>query len=293
MECTLCPRNCKTDRQNALGFCQSPSTAVITRAAPHFWEEPCISGKKGSGTVFFAGCNLRCNFCQNHEISRNTTTGKQVTPQQLLQLFHRLKEQGVHNINLVTPTHYAHVIAKALKDPFPLPIVYNCGGYESVSTLKTLEGKVQIYLPDMKYADPKAAAEYSLAPDYPEIAKEAILEMFRQVGPCRFDEEGMLQQGLLIRHMILPGHTKNTLAVIDWVANTFPKGQVLFSLMSQYTPTKQVENHKNLGRKITRREYEKCRDALFDSGIENGFLQDPSAAQKGYVPSFDGTGINE
>jgi putative pyruvate formate lyase activating enzyme len=293
MECTLCPRNCKTDRQNALGFCQSPDTAVITRAAPHFWEEPCISGEKGSGTVFFAGCNLRCSFCQNHEISRNTTTGKQVTPQQLLQLFHRLKEQGVHNINLVTPTHYAHVIAQALKDPFPLPIVYNCGGYESVSTLKTLEGKVQIYLPDMKYADPKAAAEYSLAPDYPEIAKEAILEMFRQVGPCRFDEEGMLQQGLLIRHMILPGHTKNTLAVIDWVANTFPKGQVLFSLMSQYTPTKQVENHKNLGRKITRREYEKCRDALFDSGIENGFLQDPSAAQKGYVPSFDGTGINE
>jgi putative pyruvate formate lyase activating enzyme len=260
---------------------------VIVRAAPHFWEEPCISGKKGSGTVFFAGCNLRCRYCQNHEISRNTAKGISVTPQELRAIFANLQNQGVHNINLVTPTHYAHVIAKALEHPIALPVVYNGSGYESVDTLRTLEGKIQIYLADMKYMDSKAAADYSLAPDYPEVAKQAILEMFRQVGPCRFDHDGMLQQGLIIRHLILPGHTKNTLGVIDWVANTFPKGEVLFSLMSQYTPTKEVENHKNLGRKITHREYEKCKNALFDAGIENGFLQDLDAADQGYVPDFD------
>ena len=292
MFCSLCPRRCNINREQTVGFCRSSDTAVITRAAPHFWEEPPISGTKGSGTVFFSGCNLGCVFCQNAAISRDGTNGQAVTPTQLRGIFQQLKEQGVHNINLVTPTHFAHVIREALAQPMGIPVVYNCGGYESVETLRGLEGKIQIYLPDMKYLDETIAAQYSAAPDYPEIAKAAILEMFRQVGPCRFDENGMLQQGLLIRHLILPGHTKNTLAVINWVANTFPKGEVLFSLMSQYTPTPQVAEHKNLRRPITLREYEKCRDAMFAAGIEDGFVQDLDAAKEGYVPDFDGTGVN-
>ncbi|MBR4868474.1 MAG: radical SAM protein [Clostridia bacterium] len=273
-----------------MGFCHSGPTAVITRAAPHLWEEPPISGTNGSGTVFFAGCNLRCVFCQNVAISRDGTKGRAVTAEELRTIFLRLKDEGVHNINLVTPTHFAHVIGEALNEPIGLPVVYNSGGYEQVETLRSLEGKIQIYLPDMKYMDEGIAAQYSAAPDYPQVAKEAILEMFRQVGPCRLDEDGILQQGIIIRHMILPGHTKNTLAVIDWVANTFKKGEVLFSLMSQYTPTEEVANHKNLGRKITRREYKKCRDAMLDAGIEDGFVQDLTAATDGYVPDFDGTG---
>lgn len=290
MNCTLCPRNCEVDRMKKMGFCHSGPTAVITRAAPHLWEEPPISGTNGSGTVFFAGCNLRCVFCQNVAISRDGTKGRAVTAEELRTIFLRLKDEGVHNINLVTPTHFAHVIGEALNEPIGLPVVYNSGGYEQVETLRSLEGKIQIYLPDMKYMDEGIAAQYSAAPDYPQVAKEAILEMFRQVGPCRLDEDGILQQGIIIRHMILPGHTKNTLAVIDWVANTFKKGEVLFSLMSQYTPTEEVANHKNLGRKITRREYKKCRDAMLDAGIEDGFVQDLTAATDGYVPDFDGTG---
>ena len=291
MLCNLCPRNCGVNRRTQTGFCHSGQTAVVTRAAPHMWEEPPISGISGSGTVFFAGCNLRCVFCQNAAISRDDTKGKAMTAGELRSVFLRLKDAGVHNINLVTPTHFAHVIGEALCEPIGLPVVYNCGGYERVETLKELEGKIRIYLPDMKYMDEKIAAEYSAAPDYPRVAKAAILEMFRQTGPCRFDEQGILQQGVLIRHMILPGHTKNTLAVIEWVANTFQKGEVLFSLMSQYTPTEDVADHKNLGRRITRREYEKCRDAMFDAGIEDGFLQDLDAAKDGYVPDFDGTGV--
>ncbi len=291
MQCNLCPRNCKVNRQSAVGFCRSRQTAVVTRAAPHFWEEPPISGQKGSGTVFFAGCNLRCIFCQNAQISCDGTKGTAVTTNQLRDIFLRLKDQGVHNINLVTPTHFAHVLCETLEEPIGLPVVYNCGGYESVETLKQLNGKIQIYLPDMKYMDGQIAAAYSAAPDYPEVAKAAILEMVEQAGPCRFNENGILQQGVIIRHMILPGHTKNTLAVIDWVANTFQQGDVLFSLMSQYTPTQAVADHKNLGRTITRREYEKCRDAMFAAGIEDGFVQDLTAAKEGYVPDFDGTGI--
>lgn len=270
-----------------MGFCQTTQTATVTRAAPHMWEEPCISGTRGSGTIFFAGCNLGCIYCQNAAISRNGTIGRTVSSQQLREIMLSLQAEGVHNINLVTPTHVSHVVSEALAQPIGLPVVYNCGGYESIPALRQLEGKIQIYLPDMKYADSALATEYSAAPDYPHRAKEAILEMYRQVGPCEFDSDGLLQRGLLIRHMILPGHTKNTLAVIDWVANTFPRDSILFSLMSQYTPMPSVANHKPLGRTITRREYEKCRDALFDSGIENGFVQDPDAATDTYIPPFD------
>ena len=293
MKCILCPRECKVSRENSntLGFCNSEYPVTVTRAAPHFWEEPCISGTKGSGTVFFAGCNLGCIYCQNHQISRGTSIGKQVTTKQLRQIFESLENQGVHNINLVTPTHYIPQIADALEQPLKIPVVYNCGGYEKAESLKLLEGKVQIYLPDMKYMDSGLAQELSYAPDYPEIAKKAIMEMVRQVGPAEMNQEGILQKGVCIRHMILPGNTKNTLAVIDWVADTFPKGDVLFSLMSQYTPTPAVANHPRLKRRITKREYEKCVDAMWEAGLINGFVQDLSSAKEEYIPPFDLTGI--
>ena len=293
MKCTLCPRECNTLRTSpeTYGFCKISHTATVTRAAPHYWEEPCISGEKGSGTVFFAGCNLKCVFCQNHQISRNGDIGKEVTPLQLREIFQNLKAQGVHNINLVTPTHFAPAILQALAKPLGLPLVYNCGGYEKVETLNKWEGKVDVYLPDMKYVDPALAKEYSGAENYPEIAKEAILEMFRQVGPVVMDDQGILQKGVCIRHLILPGHTKNTLGVIEWVANTFPKDSVLFSLMSQYTPTPAVKNHPSLSRRITKREYEKCVDAMLDAGLTNGFVQDLSSAKEEYTPPFDLTGV--
>lgn len=293
MKCTLCPRECNTRRctPETYGFCNAPATAVVTRAAPHFWEEPCISGKNGSGTVFFAGCNLQCIFCQNHTVSRNTTVGREVSPKQLREVFENLKAQGVHNINLVTPTHYTPAILQALENPLGIPVVYNSSGYEKVETLKQWEGKVDIYLPDMKYIDPTLSEEYSKAENYPEIAKEAITEMFRQVGSAVTDDQGMLQKGVCIRHLILPGHTKNTLGVIEWVANTFPKGSVLFSLMSQYTPTPGVKNHKTLSRRITKREYEKCVDAMLDAGLTHGFVQDLSSAKEEYTPPFDLTGV--
>ncbi len=293
MKCTLCPRECNTERSTpeTYGFCNVPNTATVTRAAAHFWEEPCISGTKGSGTVFFAGCNLQCIFCQNHQISRNGNIGKEVSPNQLREIFENLKNQGVHNINLVTPSHFTPALLQALEQPIEIPVVYNCGGYEKVETLRQLEGKVDIYLPDMKYIDPTLAKEYSGAENYPTVAKIAILEMFRQVGPVVMDEQGILQKGVCIRHLILPGHTKNTLGVIDWVANTFPKGSVLFSLMSQYTPTPAVKNHKTLSRRITKREYEKCVNAMLDAGLTHGFVQDLSSAKEEYTPPFDLTGV--
>lgn len=292
MNCNLCPRCCTVNRDaSSMGFCHSTKTMVVTRAAPHKWEEPCISGTNGSGTVFFAGCNLGCVYCQNAAISRDGTKGKAVSVEELRQIFTSLKQQGVHNINLVTPTHFSDSIAEALEQPVGLPVVYNCGGYERVEALRRLEGKIQIYLPDMKYMDSALAAEYSHAADYPQQAMAAIQEMVRQTGPYQMDENGLLKQGVLIRHMILPGHTKNTLAVIRWVAETFHKGEVLFSLMSQYTPTSQVAHYKTLGRPITQREYEKCRDAMFDAGIEDGFVQERSSAGEQFIPDFDETGI--
>ncbi len=293
MNCSLCPRECHALRESpeTFGACQSPLAATVTRAAPHFWEEPCISGERGSGTVFFAGCPLQCIYCQNHQISRDTQKGKTVSATRLREIFEQLKAQGVHNINLVTPTHYVPAVAQALTQPLGIPVVYNCGGYEKVETLKTLEGKVQIYLPDFKYMDENLAVECSHAPGYPEIAKAAILEMYRQVGPVVLDEQGIMQQGVCIRHLILPGHTKNTLEVINWVANTFPKGSVLFSLMSQYTPTPAVCHHPQLHRRITKREYEKCVDAMWEAGLTHGFVQELSSAKEEYVPPFDLTGV--
>lgn len=228
MRCTLCPRMCGAERTETRGegFCRMPAGPVVARAGLHMWEEPVISGTRGSGTVFFSGCTLGCVFCQNHEISAQGV-GKPVTVEHLGEIFRELIRQGAHNINLVTPGHFAPWVARALEPALPVPVVCNTGGYERVETLRLLEGKVQVYLPDMKYALEEPARQLSGAGDYPAAARAAIREMFRQVGPWEI-REGLLVRGVLIRHLVLPGQLENTRRVIDWVAETFRPGEVLF-----------------------------------------------------------------
>lgn len=262
----------------------------LARAALHQWEEPCISGTRGSGTVFFSGCSLRCVFCQNREISAGDY-GREVSVERLRDIFEELIAQGAHNINLVNPTHFAAAIARALEQPLPVPVIYNTGGYDRVETLRMLEGKVQVYLPDMKYALPEPAARYSGAADYPQVAKAAIREMVRQTGPYQIQEDGLLTQGVLIRHLILPRNLQNTRRVIDWVADTFPKGMVLFSLMSQYTPCGDLSRVPEIDRRLTRREQQAAEEYLFAAGIEDGFVQERTAAKQDYIPPFDLTGV--
>ena len=264
---------------------------MVCRAAPHFGEEPCISGMRGSGAVFFAGCNLRCVFCQNRAISRGEA-GEPVSVPRLREIFRSLQEQGVHNINLVTPTHYTDVIAQALTGlDLRIPVVWNSSGYESVETLRRMEGLVQVYMPDYKYADRSLSARYSAAPDYPETALAAIREMYRQTGPFVLDGDGMLQRGLLIRHLILPGSPENTLRVIDAVEDNFPTEHVLFSLMSQYTPMPGLEDYPALQRPVSAEEYARCTSYLDFSAISRGYYQSPESATDEMIPAFDGTGV--
>lgn len=290
--CSLCPRRCGADRAvGQTGFCGAPEAPVVARAAPHFGEEPCISGTRGSGAVFFAGCNLRCVFCQNYALSRNQL-GREITVQRLRDIFLELRDQGVHNINLVTPSHDARAIAQALDGlELGVPVVWNSSGYESVETLRMLEGLVQIYLPDLKYADAALAARYSAAPDYPETAGAAILEMFRQTGPFRMDGDGLLQSGVLIRHLILPEQGDNSRRVIDWVSDTFEPGDVLFSLMSQYTPMGELSAFPELRHTVSPALNAAIYAHLLDSRIEDGFYQDLEAATGELIPKFDGTGV--
>ena len=290
--CSLCPRRCGADRAaGQTGFCGAPEAPIVARAAPHFGEEPCISGTRGSGAVFFAGCNLRCVFCQNYALSRNQL-GREITVQRLRDIFLELRDQGVHNINLVTPSHDARAIAQALDGlELGIPVVWNSSGYESVETLRMLEGLVQIYLPDLKYADAALAARYSAAPDYPETARAAILEMFRQTGPFRMDGDGLLQSGVLIRHLILPEQGDNSRRVIDWVSDTFEPGDVLFSLMSQYTPMGELSAFPELRHTVSPALNAAIYAHLLDSRIEDGFYQDLEAATGEMIPKFDGTGV--
>ena len=291
MICAQCPRTCGAEWGEGRpgGVCAMPAEAVVARAALHFWEEPPISGTRGSGTVFFSGCNLRCVFCQNSVISQEGF-GKAVTVERLREIFWSLIGQGAHNINLVTPTHFAHAVARALEEPLPVPVVWNTGGYESVETLRGLEGKVQVYLPDLKYLDPARAERYSAAPDYPERAKAAILEMFRQTGPCVFDGEGLLKRGLVIRHLLLPGGLPEAKAVMDWVAGTFPPGEVRFSLMSQYVPLGRAGEYPEIDRKLRPSERRSAEEYMAALELA-GYAQDPEAASGDYVPDFDLTGV--
>ncbi len=287
MKCMLCPRLCGVERAaGKTGFCGAPALPVVARAARHDWEEPCISGSRGSGAVFFSGCNLGCVYCQNREISRSIR-GKPLDAPALRELFARLRDSGVHNINLVTATPYADVIAEALEVPPGIPVVWNCGGYERVETLRMLEGKIDVYLPDMKYADDHLAKELSGAGDYFEIADAAIREMVRQTGPCRIDDEGLLQRGVLVRHLVLPGFLANSKDVLEWFADAFPKGEAMLSLMAQYTPN----GFGGPERRLREEEWREVADYLYMLGIRSGYVQELSSAEGEYVPSFDGTGV--
>lgn len=288
--CTLCPRRCGVDRtRGQLGFCKMPGQIHAARAGVHYWEEPVISGSFGSGAVFFSGCTLKCAFCQNYDISQENF-GKPLTSTELRAAFERLIDEGVQNINLVTPTHFLPDILPALEPKLPVPVVYNCGGYESVETLRQLEGKIDVYLPDFKYSDNALAKKLSSAPDYFETASAAILEMYRQVGKPVIEGDEM-RRGVLVRHLVLPGCVDNSLGVLDWVAEHFRSGDILFSLMSQYVPMGRAAEMPPFDRRITELEYDSVLSYMMLLGIEDGYTQDFSSAERGYTPSFDLTGL--
>ena len=288
--CTLCPRRCGVDRtRGQLGFCKMPGQVHAARAGVHYWEEPVISGSFGSGAVFFSGCTLKCAFCQNYDISQENF-GKPLTSAELRAAFERLIDEGVQNINLVTPTHFLPDILPALEPKLPVPVVYNCGGYESVETLRQLEGKIDVYLPDFKYSDNALAKRLSSAPDYFETASAAILEMYRQVGKPVIEDDEM-KRGVLVRHLVPPGCVDNSLGVLDWVAEHFRSGEILFSLMSQYVPMGRAAEMPPFDRRITELEYDSVLSYMMLLGIEDGYTQDFSSAERGYTPSFDLTGL--
>lgn len=293
MICELCPRRCHAARESerGAGFCAMPSEPVVARAALHMWEEPPISGTNGSGTIFFSGCSLRCVFCQNQAISWENF-GRRITVERLRELMDDLVARGAHNVNLVNPTHYTHAVAKALERPLPVPVVWNSGGYDRPEALRAVEGKVDIFLPDLKYLDSAAAERYSGAADYPEVAVAAVREMVRQVGPYQIGEDGLLRRGVVIRHLILPGRVNEAKAVMDFVASEFPRGTVLFSLMSQYTPFGRAKTDPSLGLNRTLRpsEARAAEEYMENLGLE-GFAQSGEAAAESFIPAFDLTGL--
>ena len=292
MICRLCPRLCGAERTEASGAgrCRMPAAPVLARAALHHWEEPPISGTRGSGTIFFSGCSLGCVFCQNEKISRRDF-GRTVTLERLRDICQELIAQGAHNLNFVNPTHYAHVLSALLGDYRPgVPVVFNTGGYDRVDTLRGLEGKVDIYLPDLKYLGSDTARRYSGAPDYPEVTQAAIREMVRQTGPCRFDDNGLLLSGTIIRHLILPGQVGQAKAVMDWVERAFDPGTVLFSLMSQYTPWGDLSACPELNRRLRPGEIRAAQEYMENLGLE-GYTQERTSAREEYTPPFDLTGL--
>ncbi len=290
MICSICPRRCGAERMadRGGGLCGMQAAPVVARAMLHRWEEPCLSGTRGAGAVFFSGCNLGCTFCQNSRISHGNF-GKPISTARLREIFGELIAQGVHCIDLVSPTHFAPWVLEALEPPLPVPVVWNSGGYDSVGTLAALEGRVQIYLPDLKYALAEPARALSRASDYFDVAAAAIDEMFRQVGPYRMDADGLLQSGVIIRHLVLPGQLENTRRVIDYVARRFAPGEVLFSLMSQYTPQPGATGA--MARRLTGAEYRAARDYMAACGIADGFCQERSSAKEEYTPAFDLRGV--
>ncbi len=291
MKCFLCPRKCgaeRNDNLNDIGFCQSTLNAKVARAALHFWEEPCISGQNGSGTVFFSGCSLGCVFCQNAEISHNNF-GVTVTPARLAEIFKSLQEQGAENINLVNPTHFVHAIRKAFEIFKPsIPVVYNSGGYESDETLKIADEFTDIYLLDLKYLSCERALKYSNAEDYPQVATKAIMHCYENYK-CEFNKNGIMQKGLIIRHLIMPQGTNEAISVIKWVQQNTP--EAVLSLMSQYTPCGNLEKFPEINRKLTLREHEKVLSAAENSNIDLIFTQELSSSSKEFIPPFDLKGI--
>lgn len=293
-KCSLCPRNCGVNRlDEQKGFCGVDAEILVARAALHMWEEPCISGKEGSGAVFFSGCSLGCGFCQNNKISRGQT-GKKITVEYLAELFFQLQGQGANNINLVTAGHFLPQVALALENArahgLKIPVVYNSSGYEKADTLKILKGLVDIYLPDFKYMDPELAGKYSHAPDYPQIAKAALEEMVQQIGTPEFDERGMMKKGVIVRHLLLPGHVKNSREVLKYLYETYGD-RIYISIMNQYTPMPAMKDDPKLSRKVTDREYERLLDYALSLGLNNGFIQEGETAKESFIPEFNEEGV--
>lgn len=295
--CTLCPRNCHANRKNKnslTGICHEANHLRLARAALHFWEEPCISGKQGSGTIFFSGCTLRCVFCQNHSIA-DGSVGKEISQQRFVQILLELQQKGANNINLVTPTHFVPLIIDGIQQArsqgLHLPIVYNTSGYESIETLQLLDGIVDIYLPDLKYYSSTIAQKYSFAGDYFSVASRALQEMYRQVGDPVFDANGIMQKGMIVRHLVLPGCTNDSKAVIQYLYQTF-HDHIYISIMNQYTPMPTVQTrYPELNRNVTDEEYEEVVDFAIELGVENGFIQEGETADESFIPAFDYEGI--
>ena len=314
-----CPRECGADRKNGIGFCGGGALPKVARAALHFWEEPCISGVNGSGTVFFSGCSLRCVYCQNRKIALGDV-GTTVCVERLAEIYLELQEQGAHNINLVTPAHETDAVVRsferAKRQGLKIPVVYNTGSYEKVENLKRLEGLVDVWLPDLKYYSSELSARYSAAPDYFEVAKAAIAEMFRQAGTSEFvplrndanhvgitdaevnsqeaeDEMHLIKRGVIVRHMVIPTHTADSKRIIEYLYRTYGD-DIFISIMSQYTPVIDAETAKaypELARKLTEREYDSVVDYAIELGVENAFIQEGDVAEESFIPAFDGTGV--
>ena len=293
-ECHLCPRNCGVDRlAGQKGFCGVDAGIMVARAALHMWEEPCISGKEGSGAVFFSGCSLGCAFCQNRTISKGQS-GKVITVEHLAELFLDLQAQKANNINLVTAGHFLPQVRDALilatEQGLTIPVVYNSSGYEKAEMLRYLEGLVDIYLPDLKYLEADLAGKYSHAKDYPEVAMKALEEMVRQVRTPEFDERGMMKKGVIVRHLLLPGHVRNSKKVLEYLYGTYGD-QIYISLMNQYTPMPAMKDDPQLSRKVTDREYDRLLDHAISFGVTNCFIQEGETAKESFIPEFNGEGI--
>ena len=290
-QCRICPRECKINRLNGkLGNCKASNKVEISLVSLHMFEEPCISGKNGSGTIFFSHCNLHCMFCQNYEISQNIKRGKEVTIEELSDIMLSEQEKGAHNINLVTPTMYAIHIKEAIKiarkKGLKIPIIYNSNGYEKVETLKALEGYIDIYLPDLKYYSDEMAIKYSKAPNYFEASSKAILEMIRQVGAPKFDENGMIQKGVMIRHLVLPNHLQNTKNILKWIKENVPE-DIYINVMAQYFPTYKAKEDELINRKLTRKEYKEIEKYFYLLDFKNGYMQELGEHEEEYVPKWD------
>ena len=293
MLCNLCPRNCNTDRNIKVGYCKMTDTIKISRAALHQWEEPCISGENGSGTVFFSGCNMGCVFCQNQDISHQGF-GKEISVERLAEIFIELQHKKAHNINLVTPTHFVPQIVKAMdisrKNGLTIPVVYNTSGYEKTENIDALKDTVDVYLPDFKYFLSDTAKKYSYCGDYPQVVKKAIDSMVRQTGPCEFDENGMITKGVIVRVLVLPGHTDEAKQIIEYLFDRYGD-DIFISIMSQYTPCTNLEKYPEINRRLTQEEYDDVIDFAVELGLENGFVQEGESASESFIPPFNLEGV--
>ncbi len=294
LNCNLCPRMCNVNRSSVSGYCKAPKKLKVARAALHFWEEPCISASRGSGTVFFSGCNLKCVYCQNYSVSQNVF-GKEISVDRLAEIFLSLQAEGAHNINLVTPTPYIPQIIKAIKmvkDKMKIPFVYNTGGYELPKSLEMLRGYIDIYLTDIKYKNSQLSKKYSGAEDYFKVAISAAQKMIQQTGPPKFDSDGVMQSGVIVRHLVLPGYRHDSIDILNEVAATLPKDGYILSLMSQYTPNEeQLLNYPELCRRITTFEYNSVVDTAIKLGINKGYMQQKTSAEQKYTPPFNLKGV--